>query len=234
MTHTLDRPRLGYVVLGRYLAHLRVCQNCTPGDIVDRLPASPPLTSRDITDLETGHGPALREAAAADRLHPLLRAYGAGTLALADFHQALTEAGREPAGRAWSDDGAGAAHRYQLLEQSAQHLMLAAVTSIPSPLRTDATARGMWMESSEAPLPTTPGLPALRILPSGGCQMCRIYRTDLLADKNTAAAWQQAVTAARKEALHQRIRRPGPVTTLLIDEALLHRGAGSARAHAQQ
>ncbi|MFB7673165.1 Scr1 family TA system antitoxin-like transcriptional regulator [Kitasatospora purpeofusca] len=229
-----DRPRLGYMVLGRYLGHLRNCQNRTPGDIAKRLPASPPLTSRDITDLETGHGPVLREAAAADRLHPLLRAYGAGTVALADFHQAATEAGRDAAGRAWSDDGAGAAHRYQLLEQSAQHLLLAAVTSIPGPLRTDATARGMWMESSVAPLPTAPPYPALQVLPSAGCQVCRIYRADLLADANTATAWLQTVAAARKEALDQRIRRPGPVTTLLIDEALLHRGAGSARAHAQQ
>ncbi|MFD9062297.1 Scr1 family TA system antitoxin-like transcriptional regulator [Kitasatospora purpeofusca] len=234
MTHTLDRPRLGYVVLGRHLAHLRVCQNRTAGDIAERLLASAPLTSRDITDLETGHGPVLHEAAAADRLRPLLRAYGAGTVALADFHQAATEAGRDAAGRAWSDDGAGAAHRYQLLEQAAQCVLLAAVTSIPGPLRTDATARGMWMEGSEAPLPTAPPYPALRILPSDGCRMCRIYRTDLLADDTTAAAWQRAVAAARKEALDRRIRRPGPVTTLLIDEALLHRGAGSSRTHAEQ
>ncbi|MFB8290237.1 Scr1 family TA system antitoxin-like transcriptional regulator [Kitasatospora purpeofusca] len=229
-----DSPRLGYLVLGRHLRHLRECQDLAPGDIADRLPAFPGLSSRDIADLEAGHGPVLREAAAADRLRFLLRAYGADTVAVADFHQGAAEAGREGGGRAWPDSGAGAAHRYQLLEQDAEHLLLAAVTSIPGPLRTAAVERGMWMEGGEAPLPPAPTSQVLRILPTSGCQVCRIYRADLLADQNVAAVWQQAVAATRKEALDQRIRRPGPVTTLLIDEALLHRGAGSSRAHAEQ
>ncbi|MFB7470009.1 hypothetical protein [Kitasatospora sp. NPDC056184] len=225
MTDTPGLPPLGDDVLGRQLRHLRTCQNRTPGDIAhtaNRLaPGAPPITPRDVQEVEAGRGRALREAAAAGRLGAFLGAYDTGLVALADIHHAATQAARTDLGRSWWDDGPGAPHRYQLLERAAESLLLAAVTAVPAPLlRTHLASRALVLEEPDGPATAAALKP--RTLAPGGCPVCRIYRADLLVDGGPVLVWRQALARARKTAFDHRILRSGADTVLLLAEDLLH------------
>ncbi|MFJ3793465.1 Scr1 family TA system antitoxin-like transcriptional regulator [Kitasatospora sp. NPDC090091] len=221
---------VGNLVLGTHLRHLRECQDLTPASVAARLPDPAPGVDT-INLMEAGSSPALRDAAANNRLAAFLHAYGAGLVAVADFHQAVDGIDRHNS--RFPDDGAGWTHRYQLLEQRADALLLAGVTSIPAPLRTIGMERAVWLELHAPSVPL--GLPALMAQPTGGCQPCRLYRDDLLKDSAMAGVWRAAVAAARAEAFDKRIRREsGQETVVLLDENLLYRPQAGPRAHADQ
>ncbi|MFE2727268.1 Scr1 family TA system antitoxin-like transcriptional regulator [Kitasatospora sp. NPDC059327] len=229
------RRRLGALLLGAHLRHLRECQNLTPADVAARVPGPHRLDADGVSDVEAGRTP-VPGSARLGRLGSVLRACGAGRIALADYHRVVAACLREGLGPVLTDDALAWPHRYQVLEQGAARVLLTAFANLPGPLRTAQTWAAMWMEGDCAdPVPREGTSPVLAMVPAAGCEVCVAYRADLLAQPGTAARWQRAVAEARADTFDKRIRREdGPETILLLDEGVLHRRGGSARAHAAQ
>ncbi|MFJ4184150.1 Scr1 family TA system antitoxin-like transcriptional regulator [Kitasatospora sp. NPDC089509] len=227
-------PRLGDILLGAHLQHLRECQDLSWAQIADRLPAAFRAHAGTIADLEAGTGTALREAAHRGRLGAYLHAYGAGAVATADFHQLLVDAELARPGYA-IDRGPGRPHRYQLLEQSADTVLLLGAVLVPAALRTPAYAIAA---SLDAPALRVPGnVPPPQVAPvlEAGCPLCRIYRADLLLYPDAASAWQLGVANEQAVAFDERLRRSkAPETTVILDWSVLDRRFGGPRVHAEQ
>ncbi|MEV7601651.1 Scr1 family TA system antitoxin-like transcriptional regulator [Kitasatospora sp. NPDC089797] len=227
-------PRLGDTVLGAHLRHLRECQDLSWAQIAARLPAAFRADGGTIADLETGTGTTLREAAHRGRLGAYLHAYGAGAAAAADVHQLLTDAELARPGYA-IDRGPGRPHRYQLLEQSADSVLLLGAVLVPAALRTPAYAIAASLDAPALRVPGDVPLPQVAPVLEAGCPLCRIYRADLLLDPDAASAWQLGVGAEQAAAFEERLRRPGaPEATVVLSwSALASRFAGAA-VHAEQ
>ncbi|MER7674156.1 Scr1 family TA system antitoxin-like transcriptional regulator [Kitasatospora sp. NPDC096128] len=229
MTSTPQDTHLGAFVVGSHLRHLRECQHLTPEGLARLIPGLGRPDTTAITALETGSGGDTGLVAA------YLRAVDAGPAAADDFHRLIAGIQHDQPGAAFLDDGHGAQWRHLILEADADRLLLAASTTLPAPLRTVRTQAAMLMERPHGPAaaaaaPTTE--PAARLT---GCALCVAYREGLGAGPAGAEDWHQVIARMRGAAFDIRVRRAdGPDTVLLLDEAALHPGAGSARAHAEQ
>ncbi|MEU3559694.1 Scr1 family TA system antitoxin-like transcriptional regulator [Kitasatospora sp. NPDC006786] len=226
--------KLGDVVLGGHLRHLRECQGLARADVTARLPTS--LQDIDIDALEAGNSTVLREDAPGGQLAAVLHAYRAsGTLAVADIKHCLAVNTLTQSGY-FMDCGLGRAHRYQLLEQRASTVLLVGALLVPAAVRVPAYDQAV--ADREAPRLRIPGdLPArsAALVPERGCPLCRAYRTNLLARPQTASAWLRHVGAVRAEAFEVRLRAPdAPPTTLLLDADLLRRPSDAPGVHADQ
>ncbi|MFF0409683.1 Scr1 family TA system antitoxin-like transcriptional regulator [Kitasatospora sp. NPDC004745] len=227
-------PRLGDTVLGAHLRHLRECQDLSWAQVAARMPAAARTDAGTIADLEAGTDALLREAAHRGQLGVFLHAYGAGAIAATDVHQLLADTELAKPGHA-IDRGPGRPHRYQILEQRADTVMLLGSVLVPAALRTPAYEAAA---SLDAPVLRVPrDVPAPRAVPAAavGCPVCQLYRTDLLALPDVPAAWQQRVNSERAAVLEQRLRHPdAPETTLILSWDILERRHGGATVHADQ
>ncbi|MGW2546843.1 Scr1 family TA system antitoxin-like transcriptional regulator [Kitasatospora sp. NPDC001574] len=226
-------------VLGEHLRHLRECRGEQLDIVADRLPARSGLTSDDLAAAEAGLSAVLPFAAVAGQGLALARAYGAGQFAADDWRE-CTEGIRRWAVAGFSegfcDFAPGWAHRYQILEERASSVLIAAGGQIlPAPLLTDRLEEVAWRCRPGAH-PRRPREGArLGELKGPGCALCQVYCGDLLTDGVGIAAWQREVRRARTRAFAARIRTPdGPGTTVLLDEGVLHRRTGGEQLHAEQ
>ncbi|MER6399261.1 Scr1 family TA system antitoxin-like transcriptional regulator [Kitasatospora sp. NPDC001603] len=237
MTHIPPdtRRRLGALLLGAHLRHLRECQNLTSADVAERAPGPHRVSAGDVSDVEAGRTP-VPAFAGLGRLGAVLGACGGGRIALADYHQVLAACQREDLGAALVDDALAWPHRYQLLEQEAARVLLAATATVPGPLRTEQTWAALSMEGDYGvPVPRAREFSAPSAVPGAGCELCVMYRADPLAQPGTRGAWQRAVAEVRAAAFDKRIRRGGATeAVVLLDEGVLYRRGGSARIHAAQ
>ncbi|MFJ6140717.1 Scr1 family TA system antitoxin-like transcriptional regulator [Kitasatospora sp. NPDC092286] len=226
-------------VLGAHLRHLRECRGEQLAAVADRLPARLRLTPDDLAATEAGRGTILLPASVTGEGPALARAYGAGQVAADDWRTCAEERGRRatvgfPDG--FYDPGPGWPHRYQILEERASSVLLTAGGRfLPVPLLTDRLEEELWNRRPQAPSRRGHKGVLLGALPGTGCTLCQVYRGDLLTDHAALARWQRDAHRARARAFAARIRTPNaPATTVLLDEAVLHRRTGGMELHTEQ
>ncbi|MEE1823756.1 Scr1 family TA system antitoxin-like transcriptional regulator [Streptomyces sp. BE20] len=226
-------------VLGAHLRHLRECQGEPLTTVSGRLPARLRATLGDLAATEAGHGTVLRPASVTGVGPALARAYGAGQVAADDWRACAQECERRAAAGfpdGFDDPGPGWAHRYQILEEHASGLLFTVGGwFLPVPLLTDRLEEVLWSRRPRAPSRRgREGVP-LGALSGTGCALCQVYRGDLLTDHAALAWWQRDAHRARVRAFAARIRTPNALaTTVLLDEAVLHRRTGGQELHAEQ
>ncbi|MET9404156.1 Scr1 family TA system antitoxin-like transcriptional regulator [Kitasatospora sp. NPDC002965] len=227
-------PFLSDRIAGLHLEHLRTCQGLTVEEVADEVSARSAHRPGPghIDALEGGTSVALRRAASGGALESYLAGYRlGGRVARSDYYTVFAPGAAGP--DECVDKGPGWPHRLLLLEQRSEEILYAASTVVPVALRTRGYDDVLWAKGV-CRLP--PGLPtpATAALTGVGCQLCQVYRADLLTDRDVAGAWVRAVRAAQRAALTERLARPGPPVTALLNETLLRPFADTVHAHADQ
>ncbi|MFJ2778208.1 Scr1 family TA system antitoxin-like transcriptional regulator [Kitasatospora sp. NPDC087315] len=227
-------------ILGEHLRHLLECQDDTVTAVAERLPAHLRPAPETLTAVEAGRHPLLRSAVLAGEGLTLARAYGAGQHAADDWqdcvlgHQRHLMAGFTR--HCYIDSGFGWPHRYQLIEERADSILIASSHQIPPvPLRTADLEEAVWQSRPGTTARHHREHASLGALPGTGCRLCQPYCGNLLADWSAVEAWQREAHRVRTAAFAARLRAPGaPSTVVLLDETLLHRRFGGTQLHAGQ
>ncbi|MFJ1936602.1 hypothetical protein ACIOGZ_28570 [Kitasatospora sp. NPDC088160] len=213
-------------VLGLHLAHLHA--TVEPG-VTSQLPLRPDA-------LESGRSTALREAVEAGYRPAIARYYGAGRRECDEWLSCIIE---NAPGRGFVDSGPGSAHRYQIVEEQAADVLLAATHVLDLPVLTDRTREYLHVRLGSVkhevkagrPAPPVPGRGRVPDVAGAPCQLCALVRSALL-DRGAPMArrksewcereWRGRVATARAEAFLERIGRPGPPTaTVLMDAQII-------------
>ncbi|MFJ4679048.1 hypothetical protein [Kitasatospora sp. NPDC088783] len=218
MSHLTDvPPGLLQQVLGPYLAHLRATGP-------HLRPALPPRL--DPGKLESVRGSALHEAIKGGDLEVIAHAYAPGDKELKAWLHAVTTA----PGYGWlSDTGPGADHRYQVLEESADSVLITTPSIHDLPVLTDRMRTWLHrerrsvkrlLEAGES-APAVPGWGPVPDVSPAQCLLCALLRRWLLrtdARPEHEREWRGRVATARAEAFLERLGRAGAQVTIVINE----------------